>query len=247
MSGVGWEVLDRWGAHVTRVEPLAGGVANDVWTVRVNGRIAVGRLGSRSDADLAWETKLLEYLDHQGLTVPVPIPTVDGRLFVEGLVVMTYVEGDPPETDSDWRRVADVLRQLHHLTRDWPQRPGWRSSIDLLDAETGTKVDLNAMPPEGVARCRAAWARLAGYDTCVVHGDSNNSGNVRVTADRVALIDWDESHVDVPLLDLVLPQNAADLDERRHDMAAQASAAWEATVCWEDGYAIERLAEVRAV
>jgi hypothetical protein len=30
-------------------------------------------------------------------------------------------------------------------------------------------------------------------------------GNVRMTANRVALIDWDESYVDVPDLDLVLP------------------------------------------
>jgi len=67
------------------------------------------------------------------------------------------------------------------------------------------------------------------------------------TADRVALIDWDESHVDVPDLDLVLPHNAAGLDDGAHDIAAQASAAWEAAVCWDDEYAVKRLAEVRAV
>ena len=70
---------------------------------------------------------------------------------------------------------------------------------------------------------------------------------VRMTANRVALIDWDESHVDVPELDLVLPYNAAGLDDDAHDIAAQASAAWEAAVCWDDEYAVERLAEVRAV
>ena len=102
------------------------------------------------------------------------------------------------------------------------------------------------MPPEGVIRCRAAWARLIGRQTCVVHGNPNNPGNIRMTADRVALIDWDESHVDVPDLDLVLPENAADLDDGEHDIAAQASAAWEAAVCWPDEYAVKRLAEVRA-
>ena len=71
--------------------------------------------------------------------------------------------------------------------------------------------------------------------------------NVRMTANRVALVDWDESHVDVPDLDLVLPHNAAGLDDGAHDIAAQASAAWEAAVCWDDEYAIKRLAEVRAV
>jgi hypothetical protein len=131
------------------------------------------------------------------------------------------------------------------LTEGWPQRPGWRSSTDLLRADTGTKIDLRAMPPDGVARCRAAWARLSGHPTCVVHGDPHNPGNVRVTADSVVLIDWDEAHVDVPDLDLVLPHNAADLDERAYDVAAQASAAWEAAVCWDDDYAVKRLAEVR--
>ncbi len=244
---VGWEALAQWGDDVARIEPLAGGVANEVWSVRLSGRLAVGRLGARSDADLAWETDLLGHLDREGLTVPVPIPTADGRLFADGLVVMTYVEGRPPEAEADWRRVADTLRQLHRLTQGWPQRPGWRSSTDLLHAETGTKIDLGAMPPEGVARCRAAWARLAGRQTCVVHGNPNNPGNVRMTANRVALIDWDESHVDVPDLDLVLPYKAAGLDDSAHDIAAQASAAWEAAVCWDDDYAVKRLADVRAV
>jgi len=241
-----WAALRQWGEDATRIEKLTGGVANDVWSVRIRGHRAVARLGKRSDADLAWETELLQHLDRRGLTVPVPIPTMDGRLFANGLVVMTYVEGGPPETEADWRRVADVLRRLHQLTDGWPQRPGWRSSTDLLHAKTGTKIDLGAMPPEGVARCRAAWVRLAGRQTRVVHGDPNPR-NIRMTADRVALIDWDESHVDVPDLDLVLPHNAAGLDASAHDIAAQASAAWEAAVCWDDDFARKRLAEVRAI
>ncbi|MET0663132.1 MAG: phosphotransferase [Ilumatobacteraceae bacterium] len=175
---MGWEALGQWGADVARIEPLAGGVANDVWSVRVNGHLAVGRLGARSHADLAWETELLQHLDREGLTVPVPIPTTDGRLFAGGLVVMTYIEGGPPEIES------------------------------------------------------------------VVHGDPNPR-NICMTADRVALIDWDEAHVDAADLDLALPHNAAGLDDDVHDAAAQASAAWEAAVCWDDEYAVKRLAEVR--
>ncbi len=243
---MGWEALKQWGNSVTRIEPLAGGVANDVWIVRIDGRLAVGRLGTRSDADLAWEMGLLAYLDQNGLTVPVPIPTMNGKLFANGLVVMTYVEGEPPATEPDWQRVAKTLLHLHRLTREWPQRPGWRSSIDLLHKTSGTKIDLESMPQEGVERCRAAWARLSGRQTCVVHGDPN-SRNIRIIADRVALIDWDESHVDVPDLDLVLPHNAAALDDANFDVAAQASAAWEAAVCWDDEYSQKRLAEVREI
>jgi Ser/Thr protein kinase RdoA (MazF antagonist) len=147
MPPVGWDALGLWGGDAVRIEPLAGGVANDVWSVRLNGGLAVGRLGTRSDADLAWEAGLLQHLDRQGLTVPVPIPAVDGRLFADGLMVMTYMEGGPPETQADWRRVAGTLRQMHRLTQGWPQRPGWRSSTDLLHADTGTRIDLAAMPP----------------------------------------------------------------------------------------------------
>jgi len=68
-----------------------------------------------------------------------------------------------------------------------------------------------------------------------------------MTADRVALIDWDEAHVDAPDLDLVLPYNAAGLEGEAYHIAAQASAAWEAAVCWEDAYAIKRRAEVGAL
>jgi hypothetical protein len=67
-----------------------------------------------------------------------------------------------------------------------------------------------------------------------------------MTSDRVAMIDWDEAHVDVADLDLVLPHNAADLGDGAHDIAAQASAAWEAVVCWDDEHAVEQLAHVRA-
>ena len=242
-----WESLSQWGPDAVRLERLAGGSSNDVWSVRIGGERAVARLGTRSAADLAWEAGLLLHLDRHGLCVPVPIPTPDGRLFVGGLVVMRYIEGGPPESHADWIRVAETLRELHRLTRGWPQRPGWRSSVDLLEADTGTRIDLGAMPGEAVARCRAAWARLAGRDTAVVHGNPNNPGNVRVTADRVALIDWDEAHVDVSDLDLVLPHNAAGLEGTVRDHAEQASAAWEAAVCWKDDYAEKRLAEVRPV
>ncbi len=242
-----WDALKLWGRDAERIERLAGGVANDVWSVRVGGRLAVARLGRRSDADLGWEAELLQHLEQAGLAVPAPIPTEDGRLFADGLTVMKYLEGGPPQIDTDWRRVADTLRALHRATEGWPQRPGWRGSTELLAAETGTRIDLTRMPAEAVLRCRAAWARLAGRARRVVHGDPNPR-NIRMTAERVALIDWDEAHVDVPDLDLgSLPGNAAGLEGAALDVAAQASAAWEAAVCWDDDYSKRRLAEVRAV
>src|SRR5262245_65487300 len=89
MWPTGWKALEQWGDDVVRIEPLAGGVANDVWSVRVEGQLAVGRLGNRSDADLAWETELLQHLDRAGLTVPVPIATPASRVLPTAPGVMT--------------------------------------------------------------------------------------------------------------------------------------------------------------
>ena len=70
-TGPSWKALKQWGDNVARIERLAEGVANDVWSVRVNGHLAVARLGARSDADLAWETELLQYLDREGPHISV--------------------------------------------------------------------------------------------------------------------------------------------------------------------------------
>src|SRR5262249_37659292 len=131
---VGWEGLGQWGGGVARIEGGRAGGGNEGGGVRVHGRLAVGRRGTRGGAQLSWETELLQHLDDEGMAVPVPIPTTDGRKFAAGLVVMTHVAGVLPETKADWRRVADTLRRLHRLTLGWPQRPGWLSSTDLLHA-----------------------------------------------------------------------------------------------------------------
>jgi len=66
---MGWEALTNWGEDAARIVPLSGGVANDVWSVRLHGRLAVGRLGARSDADLAWESELLKHRDGASASV----------------------------------------------------------------------------------------------------------------------------------------------------------------------------------
>ena len=160
----------------------------------------------------------------------------------EGFAVRTARSGDEAVRLFSERRPDVVLLDVM-----MPGKGGVQTCEELREIDPLAPIlFLTAMPSEGVARCRAAWARLAGRQTAVVHGDPNPR-NIRITAERVAMIDWDESHVDVPDLDLVLPHNAAGLKGAAHDIAAQASAAWEAAVCWDDDYSKRRLAEVRAV
>jgi hypothetical protein len=49
MCLVGRVALGQWGDDIVRSEPLSGGAGVDeVWRVRINGHLAVGRLGQRS-------------------------------------------------------------------------------------------------------------------------------------------------------------------------------------------------------
>jgi Ser/Thr protein kinase RdoA (MazF antagonist) len=238
--------LGPWGGDAVVVDRLGGGARNRVWAVRVAGRPCVARDSgaARSGPALDWELDLLEELAAAGFRVPRPVPARDGRRRVGGLVVSTWLAGEPPRDQRDWELVADELARLHELTAGRPQRPGFASTGQLLTGTRGGDVDLDRMPGEVVALCRAAWAALAGRPTAVVHGDPGPQ-NLRLAGGRVGLLDWDESRVDHPELDLAwLPLDR--LGDRRGP-ARTAAEAWEVANGWtiEPDHARRRLAELR--
>jgi hypothetical protein len=80
------------------------------------------------------------------------VRAVSGRHFADGLVVMTCVEGGPPETEADWRRVAGTLRQLHRFTHGWP--------LALPHNAAGLGDDAYDI----AAQARAAWEAAVCWD-----------------------------------------------------------------------------------
>jgi Ser/Thr protein kinase RdoA (MazF antagonist) len=237
-------VLEAWGP-VRRVRSLGGGNRNEVVEVELAGRRLVARRSRRPVASLSWEIRLLERLGRSGVRVPTVVPTPDGRRHVAGVVLMTWLDGEPP-APGDWPAVAATLRRVHELTRGWPQRPGSASTRQLLTADRGGDVDLTLMPADAVAACRRAWAPLAGTPQAVVHGDPGPA-NIRVTDAGIGLLDWDEARVDATDLDLAeLP--GADLPADRLAVARAAATAWEAANGWtvEPSYARRQLAMLLA-
>ena len=188
-------------------------------------------------------------LKKQGLRTPQIVPTLDGADFFEGITMSETIHGGRPTTTTHWRTISRYLGALHEVTRDWPQRPGFLASSDLLSAERGGDVDLAGMPHDAKARCRAAWSRVKPQETCVVHGDPGASNIFVTQEDDVVLIDWDEARVDAPAFDLAaLPEDVSPLSGDDLWIARQAASAWEAAVSWrvEPEYARRRLAEVES-
>ena len=238
--------LEAWGDVTFTGPPLGPGVRNRVWPVTVNGRRAVARLGRRHPAALDWELDLLDHLRANGVGVPDLIPAADGSRHARGLTVLGWVEGREPAGAEDWRAVGDVLRRAHALTTGWPQRPGFLAARDLVDANRGGDVAVDALPPDVRERCRDAWRAVGDVPVSAIHGDPSRT-NVRITERGVVLIDWDEARVDAPLFDLAEVERRSggtDLDSA----AQRAALAWDVAVCWrfEPEYARRRLRELEA-
>ena len=229
---------------------LGGGNRGEVWEVKVRGDRYATRLSARAPDALDWELRLLDCLRDAGLLAPASLPAPDGRRQVDGVVLYGWIEGDPPESEREWRLVADELGRLHELTRGWPQRPGFRSTRQLLAEDAGGDVRLDVMPARAVERVREAWAAIGDEPVSVVHGDPSPC-NIRVRGGMVGLLDWDESRVDASVLDLAaLPLDlSGELGVERLAAARRAADAWEAANGWllEPEYARRRLARLDQV
>lgn len=237
--------LRAWDTEATVVRRLSGGARSEVWLVELQGVAWTARRRRRTEAALDWELDLIEHLAANGIGVPRVLQTADGRRSRGGLVVLSWIDGRAPDSRAEWRMVGEDLRRVHALTVGWVQRPTFASTQELLSASGGGDVDLRAMPAEAVERCRDVWRGLAGEDTSAIHGDPR--GNVLITKDGVAFIDWDEARVDASILDLVdLPFSAEFVDQERLAMGRRAASAWEAANAWilEPEYARRRLNEL---
>jgi aminoglycoside phosphotransferase (APT) family kinase protein len=243
------ERLRRWSFAAYVEAPLPGGARGDVRAVRIGGRRYVARQSLRPGPALLWEIDLLRHLFDCGIRVPVPLEAKDGSMHIDGFTVMDWLDGDPPRTAREWKEAALALGRVHAATRGRTQRPGFASSIELVTRDAGGDVDLSFMPAEVVTLVRSAWRPLSACETSVVHGDPH-AGNIRISAQGVGLIDWDEARVDASILDFSdLPDDAApSMPKGCLETARIAADAWETASCWilEPAYARRRLQSLQA-
>lgn len=223
---------------------LDHGSRSEVWSGRLRGHRVAVRRPRRGRASLAWELDLMGHLDAHGVLVPTVVRTDDGRRAVGGVVVQHWLAGRMVEP-TDVAAVAAQLRRVHGLTTGWPQRPGCATLPELPHVRRSLDADLDALPDDVTAVVVDVFEAASGLPTSVIHGDPSRS-NVRITAGgEVALLDWDESRVDVTLLDLA-DLGADVLPSHEHALARQLADAWEVACSWtiEPDYARRRLARL---
>lgn len=226
------------------VAEIAAGNRNEVWQGELNGsKVAVRRSG-RSIESLQWELTLLDFLAGQDFWVPVVIPTDSSDLHCDGVVVQEWIDGHEPDSDDDWSRVAQELQRLHHVGRNYPQRPGCCVVSELAQQRTSVDADLDALPAHAQTQVLAVLDSFDDAPVSLIHGDPW-APNLRIAADRVGLLDWDESRVDFSWHDLS-NLGVSVLDPATHERADRLSNAWEAVNGWvaEPIYARQRLAKL---
>jgi Ser/Thr protein kinase RdoA (MazF antagonist) len=192
---------------------------------------------------MRWVRAVHDRAEEAGFTIPRLVSTQDGRLVVDGITVERWIEGRPA-TKADRDQFGRALSRFHKLSRNWEQRPGFASSTELLHESKGGDVDLEIMPAELVLACRQRWTAIEGYLKSVVHGDPTLANVLVTQKDGFALLDWDESRVDVSLLDMVgLFEENPGHPESVWLRAKAALDAWEVAASWrrEPEYARRRV------
>lgn len=205
------------------LRPLEGGARGPVWLVKTPAGLCVAKRTTRSEAALRWLDGVQAAARRAGFVVPEMVPATAGIFAGGGWTLDRFLPGIPA-TDADLQGLGARLGRFHAGGSTLPQRPGFLSCRELLVQDRGGDVDLGAMPAPLVSVCRDAWAALPDGAETAVHGDLH-AGNVLLTPEGPALIDWDEARRDRPLFDRLAVEAGRAAEQ-------QAALAWELSTCW---------------
>ena len=241
------EVLTAW-PGIELLGPLDGGARSAVRLARLSQRPVVVHRSRRPAESLDWELHLRSQIRRHGVSAPQLVPTKDGLLRQAQYFVEEFVAGREPASARDWDLVSLALRQLHSVSPNWPQRPGWHRLREMLVHDQGGDTRLDQLPAPLVKRLRRTWGAVPDGSSVVVHGDVRPA-NLRIWSGRAWLLDWDEARVDVAEVDLAeLPGQLSGLAPNQLSVVRRAILAWEVASSWsiEPGYARECLARLEA-
>jgi Ser/Thr protein kinase RdoA (MazF antagonist) len=223
-------VLARYPIDVSRVRLLHHGFNTTFRVDTEDGRTLSLRLNVNSRREPAWIRAEIAWLAalhaDTDIAVPIPQPTRDGELVTTihspdldaelPAVVFSWLPG--PDLDDDIRvdqarALGRTMATLHAHAETWSPPHG--SELPLFDEPlfgTRNHIDANAHPAltddrravfaEALDRTRAQFATLyAGAEPIALHADLH-PGNLKWHRGRLSVLDFDDSGLGVPAIDL---------------------------------------------
>lgn len=177
------------------------------------------RVGYRSERQIQSELLWMEMLANNGLSVPKPVPSFDGRLIqvVDGVVVdvLSWLEGTPlSKRGIDAQSYYDlgvVLATMHTLADNWQtpstfarptwdlvgDNPSWDRFWDNPELNTKQRVNLIRFRD----RARGDVAKLLKPDFGLIHADLVPDNVLRHDTE-LQLIDFDDGGYGFRLFDI---------------------------------------------
>ncbi|MDR7125398.1 aminoglycoside phosphotransferase family protein [Pseudotabrizicola sp. 4114] len=180
---------------------LTGGHRNTVWLCDGPDGPVVAKSTRRTEAQLHWLAPLHTAARTAGFLVPTLQQSPSGQLSHHGWTIEPWVQGRAAQA-PDMAALVPRLRAFHAACPGLPQRPGFCSLPELITRTHSGDIDLTTLPADILPPLRNAWAAVADSPAQPIHGDFGPA-NVILTDHGPCLIDWDESRVDLPALDLI--------------------------------------------
>lgn len=151
------------------------------------------------------------YLAKQGFPAPCPLPAYDGRLYRpygdSFLYLYEYIEGDHPRPNKDFYcRLGNLLARLHSLPASAAvPRSGYRPAEVLPGVQRElvriSRPDFRLMVNE-LLEMIERFPSFAEVPEGIQHSDPYFVNLVENPAGKLYLIDWDDSGIAYPLLDV---------------------------------------------
>ena len=222
LVGEGWDV-----GAVKQVEVMIGGKSQHFRVDTTTGRYVLRRsYRSKTPAGLDFEHQLVAHLRRGGFPAPEVIPTRGGRTWLEAegrLHTLTaFVRGTPPGSD-DAAQVAEMARWLaryHRLARTFrptvavPQPQSMMASLrERLEAvvaagageqATLLAVDVGFVLDRGWEALEILERRSPELLRLVIHAGCRRGSVLIEDGDVKAILDFDSSHDDARVVDLVV-------------------------------------------
>lgn len=215
--------IHSWGISAKLV-PLTGGHRNIVMrTVGLTNEL-VFKSTRRNLKAVKWLLRVHTCARQSGFVVPNMRVSESGCLIENGWICEEFIIGERMVT-KDLPNLEPKIASFHALTINLPQRPGFRSSLEMLTHLRGGDINFEGMPSSIVEICRDAWQQLSNSPVSVVHGDINCCNLLRTKEGGIALLDWDECRRDYSIFDNG-PLSGASKSIKRALLAWEVACSW---------------------